>query len=271
MCGTKKRKRGDRKPAVKEKAAAVLALMCLGIVAFFLWKIICTQLEYKAGDDVYAQIATMAVTEKEETTDPDNDSAIVEAEKFPTVDFDMLKELNPDIVGWLYSPDTVINYPIVQGSDNDYYLYHLADGTCNRNGCLFVDCKNAGDFSDENTIIYGHHMASGSMFASLVNYASQSYYEAHPFMYLITEETVYRLELFAGYTTTADSDAYVMQFASAGIFKNWMAEICQKSDFLTMTAPTDGDRIVTLSTCAYAFDNARYVVHGRLVKLSEDS
>ncbi|MCD7737752.1 MAG: class B sortase [Lachnospiraceae bacterium] len=158
---------------------------------------------------------------------------------------------------------------LLEMEDNEFYLSHLADGTSNSNGCLFIDCRNSEGFSDENTIIYVHHMASGKMFASLIRYVEQEYYEAHPVMYLSVEGKTYPLELFAGYTTTEDSSAYRMQFDTSHEFAEWLREISAKSDFTANIRLTTENRIVTLSTCAYSFENARYVVHGRLVELDE--
>jgi sortase B len=110
-------------------------------------------------------------------------------------------------------------------------------------------------------------MASGKMFASLIQYASQDYFEAHPVMYLTVDGQAYRLELFAGYTTTADSTAYTLSFGSKHEFAQWLREVSSKSDFTTNMSLTTEDHIVTLSTCAYSFQDARYVVHGRLVAL----
>ena len=84
------------------------------------------------------------------------------------------------MIGWIYSSDTTINYPVVQGSDNAYYLKHLADGTENRNGCPFLDVQNRPDFTDDNSIIYGHHMQNGTMFADISWYEDQNYYNEHP-------------------------------------------------------------------------------------------
>ncbi len=81
------------------------------------------------------------------------------------VDFETLRENGPDIIGWLSLPDTVLNYPVTHTDNNEYYLNHLYDGTYNKVGCLFADYENRADFSDRNTIIYGHNMRDGSMFA----------------------------------------------------------------------------------------------------------
>ena len=271
----KRRKRSKLRCA----AAVLLILAGLGTAAFYGWQIVSTEKEYKEGDDAYELIAEMALSEAQENEDkepgeiptpPVSEENLQEIEEndVPIIDIETVQEVNEEITCWLYSPDTVIDYPVCHGEDNEYYLTHLADGTYNRNGCLFVDYRNAFDFSDDNTLIYGHHMASGKMFASLINYASQSYYDAHPVMYLTIGTTIYRLELFAGYTTTMDSSAYTLNFDTEHEFAEWLREISAKSDFQpnAITLSTE-DRIVTLSTCAYSFQNARYVVHGRLVEL----
>ncbi len=185
----------------------------------------------------------------------------------PEINFMALKEVNPDVIGWIYSPDTTINYPVVQGDDNAYYLKHLADGTENRNGCPFLDIQNRPDFTDDNSIIYGHHMQNGTMFAGISWYEDQSYYDEHPVMYLITPSATYRIELFSGYITTMDSSAYMQTFGSIPEHTDWLKEVSGRSDFRANLEISAYDRVITLSTCAYRFENARYVLHGKLVKL----
>lgn len=199
-----------------------------------------------------------AAKESREEEDPD----------LPQIDFAALHEVNPQILGWIYSPDTAINYPVVQGDDNDFYLHHLANGTYNSSGCPFLDVKNMADFSDENSIIYAHHMQNGTMFAGITWYADQAYYEEHPVIYLITPEKDYRLEPFSGYTTTMDSSAYRLTIPNAHDFAEWLREISRKSDFRVSMRLTTHDRIVTLSTCAYSFEDARYVLHCKMTEIT---
>lgn len=187
----------------------------------------------------------------------------------PEIDFVSLKEINEDVVGWLYLPDTVINYPVVQGEDNSYYLKHLVDGSYNANGSLFVDYHNKMDFSDDNTLIYGHHMDSGKMFATLVKYKNQEFYDAHPVAYFLTEEKDYKVEIFSGYVTTHDSDSYLLMAGSREQTIEWMKEMFHNADFFADVTITPEDHIVTFSTCDYEFHDARYVVHGRLVEITE--
>lgn len=267
-----------RKTVKMRKALAVffpalLAVACIGAAAFFGLRIYDTCRQDAESERAYGKMAQYVAPCKKEPGEaavpetPSPGGGLQEdAPHILDIDFAALKEASPDLVGWLYCPDTAVSYPLVQGQDNSYYLSHLADGSENRNGCLFMDCENRRDLSDENTLIYGHHMASGKMFASLVFYAGQEYYEAHPVVYLITEEKDYRLELFAGYTAAVDSDAYTLRFASKEDFAAWLVRIKGRSDFSSDVQVGEGDHIVTLSTCAYSFENARYVVHGKLTE-----
>lgn len=267
--------------------AVALTLLAAGMVtaAFFIRKIILTEQEYAEGDASYDALAKLIQEEPDESP-ASSDAEVSDADSenqsentidsdggenaIPGIDLDAAQSVNDDIVAWLYCPDTVIDYPVCYGDNNSYYLTHLADGTYNRNGCLFIDCKDSGDFTDDNTIIYGHHMASGKMFASLIKYADQGYYDAHPVMYLTTEDATYKVELFSGYVTDTGSSAYTINCGTRHEFAEWLREISGKSDFRPngITISTE-DHIVTLSTCAYEFQNARYVVHGRLVRLED--
>ena len=166
----------------------------------------------------------------------------------------------PDYQGWLYSENTKINYPVMQASNNDAYLYHLMDGTYNNNGSLFIDYRCAKGFGDDNTIIYGHNMHSGYMFGQLQNYKDPDYYTEHPYFYFETEYGVYRFDIFAAYTTPHDSEAYTISFASREAFLNYINYAKYQSPFTADVQVGENDRIVTLSTCAYEYTNARYVL-----------
>ena len=185
-----------------------------------------------------------------------------------SVDFDSMLTQNDDVRGWLYNPDTIVNYPVVQSKDNDYYLYRLIDGSSNSSGSLFVDYRCAADFSSNHTLIYGHNMKDGSMLSTITNYWKQDYYEEHPFMYLNTPEQNYRIDLFSAYVTPADSDAYDIYFDVGADYMAFLEKLMSRSNFDSTVELTENDKIVTLSTCTYEYDNARYVVHGKLVPIS---
>ena len=152
----------------------------------------------------------------------------------------------------------------MQGTDNSYYLKHLYTGEYNGAGSIFLDSRNSSDFSDRHIVVYGHHMQNGSMFSSLTGYKKQDYYEAHPILYLITPEKNYEIEVFAGYVASVKDDAWQITFDSEERFQAWIGRAIEKSTFSSAIMPAATDRIITLSTCSYEFDNARYVLLGIL-------
>lgn len=175
-----------------------------------------------------------------------------------SVDFDTLQSVNPDIQAWLYMSGSSIHSPVLQAEDNSTYLYRLADGSSNAHGSLFIDCRNAGDFSDWNTLIYGHNMKDGSMFGGLKKYRKQAYYDAHPEMTLFTPEKTYRMEIFAAVTT--DVSAAVYRVPAAREERDELVQWAQRNSEIEcdVSIGTE-DRIVTLSTCTGGEDD-RFVV-----------
>ncbi len=184
-----------------------------------------------------------------------------------TVDFASLLQQNGDVEGWLYCADTVINYVVAKGEDNDKYLRSFLDGSYNTGGTLFVDWMCGDDFSGKNTIIYGHNMRDGSMFATLLKYDNQEFFDAHPYMYLNTPSQDYRIDIFAGFVTDASSDVYTIGFTSDEYFAQHVEKMRSMSNFRSGVEVSPEDRIVTLSTCSYVYDDARYVVIGKLVPI----
>lgn len=183
------------------------------------------------------------------------------------VDFATLKENIPDLVGWIYGEDTAISYPVVQGEDNSYYLSHMADGRSNASGAIFMDVRNQVHTPLSNEILYGHHMKNGSMFAGLMAYKSQTYYESHPCFYYLTEEKSYRLEILRAGVTTGTSDVFHSAFRTkldrAEYEKEWM-----RINVLTPRFDEVPDApLMTLSTCSYEMADARFVVQGQLIEI----
>lgn len=167
-------------------------------------------------------------------------------------------------IGWIYCEGTPINYPVVQTDDNSYYLKHLFDGTYNNAGCIFLDMMNSPDFTDSNSILYGHNMKNGTMFASLNNYKEQEYYDTYPEILLVTENQNYRIELFAAYDAAVEEQAWDISFSTREEFRQWLDGAVQRSYFSSETVPQPTDRVITFSTCSYEFDNARFVLLGKL-------
>ena len=210
---------------------------------------------YQVSSEKYEQAAQQFVRKEEGTITP-----IV-------VDFAALKAVNEDVVGWIYCEGTEINYPVLHGESNDQYLRHDYQGEYNINGSIFVDAANRDGFVDANTIIYGHHMNYGAMFANLDFWADQAYYDEHPVMWLLTPERDYQVVLVSGHHTSAYSDMYEIYAEHDADFQRYLAEAVAQSDFVPQEGATvnEGRNYVMLTTCAYIFDNARYVLHGKLV------
>ena len=116
------------------------------------------------------------------------------------IDFAALKRINSDVTAWLQGGPSTINLPVVQGTDNDYYLKHLLDGYPNSNGTLFVDYRN-NFLQDDITVIYGHKMKNGAMFGHLDYYDRYAYYRNHPYMLLYTPDAVYELQILSSFYT----------------------------------------------------------------------
>lgn len=253
----------------------ILAL-CLCVLGFSGWKLQGILTGYKIGKETYNEITDIVVRDPTLPSISSLESRIEDDdvwpmpqptvnELIPEVDFNALLGISSNAVAWLYCPDTAINYPVAQASDNKYYLDHTLNGRYNSGGCLFMDCRNRRDFSDDNSVIYGHHMNNGTMFNSLEYYRDPAYYEAHPVIYMTTAAGKYRLEIFSGYVTPSTSDAYTMNFRSKTAKQNWLNARVSKSDFYTPITVGTEDVVVTLSTCVYTYENARYVLHCKVV------
>ena len=161
----------------------------------------------------------------------------------------------------------MINYPVAQAEDNDKYLYNFIDGRYNGSGTLFFDYLCEPDLTSTNTVMYGHHMNDGSMLASLTKYSSQDYYNAHPVMYYNTPTANYRVELFSGYITDPGSVSYIVEFGGDYSYQDFLDEVRSLSEFESDVEVTTEDRIMTFSTCTYEYNNARFVLHGKLVEI----
>jgi len=178
-----------------------------------------------------------------------------------TIDFDGLRALNPEIIAWITVDGTDIDYPVVKGADNDFYLTHSATGQGNKAGAIFLDHGNASDFSDQNTIIYGHNMKDGSMFAGLHKYEQQAFLDSHPYVRIYTpdgKEAVY--SIFAAYPTPEDADTYTIGFGGSGAFMDYIAAARGRSHVSSGVEVGGGDNMITLSTCIQGRDTQRYVL-----------
>lgn len=265
---------------MKKAICSVLLLLFSGVFVFSIFKIVQLKQEYDSGTASYSALdAYVSLPDFTVPSDtPDGARPDLEASspslpeesptQWPLIDFEALARINPDIVAWIYIPGTDISYPVVQGEDNDYYLYHMFDGGYNRAGCVFLDVNVSPDFSAENSVLHGHNLLNNTMFAGLLDYRDQSFYDAHPEAMLLTPDRNYRVALFSGYICDITEDAWDAVFSDEE-YALWQTRIAGKSCFQTSVVPTASHRILTLSTCSYEFSDARFVLHGILIPEAE--
>lgn len=183
-------------------------------------------------------------------------------------DLDALREYNPDVIGWIYIPGSKINYPIVQGEDNQYYLEHLWNGQESPAGAVFLESTHNGAMDGFYSILYGHNLNDGSMFGGLHYYETQAYFEGHPYVYLVTDAGVYRYEIYAAHSVSVDSIVYAVEIKREDTKARLIRETLADSEIDTGIIPEVTDRILTLSTCDGNY-SVRWVVHARLRMIPE--
>lgn len=178
--------------------------------------------------------------------------------------FASLQTENPHIIAWLTVEGTVIDYPVVQCEDNDYYLEHDVRRQKNKNGALFLDYRVSGDVSDFYNVIYGHHMRSGRMFQALERFKEKDIFDARRTGWLYTPAGTYKLEFFAVALTDHSSDYYAYLFLSPAEKQAHLEMIRRTAMHYRDIGVTEQDRILALSTCSFEYRNARTVVLARL-------
>lgn len=214
----------------------LLLLVAGGIYAY-------NMLNYKKIDDINERISEYA-----KLTD--------DGEQPPQIDWAALKEMNPDVVGWLEVPHTVVNYPVYQSGDNDYYLHHAPDGSSSIGGSVFLDYENtAPGMLDAQTIVYGHHMRNGSQFKYIADMDKQEMFDGVNLIWYCTEQNNYDLApLFLYYTNEDDTDVRQFIFENDQQFREYLntyleKAVTKRSDVEAVIAQVD--HVFTLSTCNY--------------------
>jgi len=192
-----------------------------------------------------------------------DDAADPEIHALQLMDIEALREVNRDVMGWIRIPDTDINYPLLRGEDNAHYLKYNWKNKPSAAGAIFMEHENAADFSDFNTIIYGHNMRSGSMFGGLKAYRSRSYWEAHPSIYIRHDHGVWRYDIFAAHRVRVGTITYAMQIKESDQREEFIRFALDHSEIDTGIEPAAGDHILTLSTCTGDY-STRWVVQGVL-------
>ncbi len=256
----------------------IMFAICLAIFLFAGFQLIKIFAEYKAGTDAYGEAAQSVDTVVGNT---DELQPIVEAESEPietstakkytteeivSVDVDW-SNLPETVIGWIkIEGDEVINYPVVQSTDNEYYLHHLPDGTSNSAGSIFVDYRNEG-FANRHVCIYGHNMKNGSMFSNVKKYRNQEYADEHRYIYVVTPDgTTHVYYVYSCHLTDALGDpdgfnAYTVSF-DGDEWQKWIAQSKEKSLITSEIELPEKCNIITLSTCmSRGVETERCVIH----------
>ena len=262
---------GGNKKKKKKVPVPLIVALCVCVVALgvSIWQLSNIFLEYKAGTDEYEELQQYVleeIPEENETdtaeTENDTEETGTEEEQVQRVALSELQAQNPDTVGWIEIPGTGISYPLMQADDNAYYLNHTFSGKVNSAGSIFMEQLNSSDFTDLHTIIYGHNMKNGSMFAGLKNYSSPSYLVSHPTVYLDLADGTHAYQIFSVYEAAADSDSYTIGFAPDEQYEEYLRTIKGRSEYDTGVDVTKDDFIITLSTCTRSGED-RYLVHAK--------
>jgi sortase B len=178
---------------------------------------------------------------------------------------DEMKIDNEDIIGWLSLEGTRLDNPVLQTTDNEFYLTHNYLKEESRGGSIFLDYRNL-QLGHQHSILYGHVLRNGTMFGDLHKFTDQVYADEHPTFIFETEHEYYELQVFSAYNTTTDN-YYLQTKFTDDQFKNFLQTIVNRSVIQMPVAVTTADRIVTLSTCTTSLnDKERFVVHAKVVQ-----
>lgn len=173
-----------------------------------------------------------------------------------------LKSINSDYKMWIQIENTNINYPVVQSSDNDYYLKHNFRKESNISGTVFVESANDID-NDKNIILYGHNMRNGTMFNNITNYKEESFFNEDNKINIIMNNTLYEYEVFSVYVKNVSEVNLAIGFASEDEFINYAYNEAEESLYKKDVDFSAEDNLITLVTCSYEFTDARTIVVAR--------
>jgi len=213
-------------------------------------------------DEINAMLAGMKATETAETATEEQSEVI-------PVKFEELQAVNTDIYAWITVPGTVIDYPILQhASDNTYYLMHNIDGSYGYPGCVYTENMNSKDFTDNNTVIYGHNMKNGSMFAQLHKFEDPDFFNENREVLIYLPDEVLHYTIFAAHVYDDRHLLYSFDFTDPEVYQKYLDSIFSTRDMsanidkdVTVTAD---DQIITLVTCIGSQPNNRLLVQAVL-------
>lgn len=223
----------------------ILLIICIFIFCISTWKLYGYYRSYKKAKDTYSKIA------KENVKISKNERKI---------DFKKLKSQNQDIAGWIYIRGTTIDYPIVQGKDNEEYLHQDFNKKKSSSGTIFLDNNCKKDFTSDNNIIYGHHMKNGTMFAQLLKFREKSFLKKHNEIMIFAPDRTIHLKVISAYAQKAQNKIPVT-FANDKQKKAYIKKIESMSEQTIKTSRINDSHIYTFVTCSYEGEDNRTYVH----------
>lgn len=232
-----------------KKIKWILNSILLVTLLFSSYKIISKFMQYSRADKVYEQINKIKESQQEN----------------PNKSID-LSYINNDYRGWLDVDGTNIHYPILQTTNNDFYLDKDINKNYLESGSIFLDFQN-DNFNDSNTILYGHSMRNGTMFGQLKKFKDEEFFNKYNTIYISKPDgSILKYKIFSAYITDSGNTYNKTSFVSKEDFNKFLDKIKKDSLFKSLVNVDSNDKILTLSTCSYEFNNARMVVHAKLVQ-----
>lgn len=253
----------------RKKLAVMLAVLVL-LIAAGAYGIGNGKREEEPETKPTAETTEIRITQTKPQTEPETEPETQpETEPYRSpVNFEELWAVNPDVIGWITIPDTNIDYPILQGEDNETYLHMDLEGNETVAGSIYLDFEDEKDFSSLHNIIYGHHMKNGSMFKDIVRYKEQDYFNQHRDITIYTPEQEIHLKAFAALYTTPDPIRRKTVFSTEEGFDSYVREMTKKT--VTYAEPEQKvKKLYSLVTCSYEFSNARTILYAYEVEEEE--
>lgn len=238
------KKKGSKGLLVFAVLLLVAGLAAIGVAAYLY---LSSQKAYEANHEEYASLVEEAITQDQ-------------LSGTPTVDFAALTAQNPEIVGWIQIPGTQVNYPVAQHADNDYYLNHSFLGRDDDFGSIFLDCRSSSALADRVTVIYGHHLKNGAMFARVADYSQQAEFDTLGQVYYVSADGALHtlMPLCTMVVSGYDTDVLQFDFSDDANFQAYVESLISRSSAQVQGATSAGvSHIYILSTCSYATDNER--------------
>lgn len=253
----------------KSHSWLILILIAAALIGFALFKLIAPWIDRWQSAKDYEELADtyVSVNETSDDADDENDGRQKQKDWWLTdvkVEFNKLKEQNPDIIGWIRfdnQDELGINYPILYSGDNEKYLRSDIYGNEHISGSIFLEGLNNSDFSDYYNILYGHKVIDGSMFGSLYKYKEEGFWESNQYFTVYTESTAYRYRIFSYEDAVNGGDVYKIGYKPGDEYQKFIDSMVNDSDISTGITPKSSNKIITLSTCTGDGYDKRFAVH----------